>query len=103
MSDFNYERDVKNAGKPVLIDFYATWCGPCKVLSKKLDQFEKDYEEQIKVIRLNIVKHSEFAMNNNVRGVPSLLLYREGRFVDQYIGDLTMQQLEEFTGVNVGN
>ena len=103
MSDFNYERDVKSAGKPVLIDFYATWCGPCKVLAKKLDQFEEEHGEKIKVIRLNIVKYNEFAINNNVRSVPSLLLYREERFVDQYIGDLTMQQLEEFTGVNVGN
>ena len=52
---------------------------------------------------MNIVNHTEFAMANNMRSVPGMLLYKEGRFVDQYIGDLTMQELKEFVGVSDGN
>lgn len=80
----------------VLVDFYADWCAPCRMLSKQLEQYQTEVNE-VKVVKVNIEEEQEMSMAFGVRSIPALFYMEEGEVIDQTTGMKTVQQLKEFT------
>lgn len=86
-SDQNFEKDVLKSSTPVLVDFWAEWCGPCKALAPKLDEIAKEYDGKIIVAKVDIDQNKETPTQYGVRGVPTLALFKGGEVIDQIVGN----------------
>lgn len=95
-SDADFDRDVLKAKKPVLVDFWAPWCQPCKLISPLIDEIAKDYVGRLQVCKLNVDENQEVTAKYGVRGIPSLLLFVEGEVVATRVGGLSKSQLTAF-------
>src|SRR3977135_1329998 len=84
--DSNFDSEVAKSGVPVLVDFWAEWCGPCRMMSPTVDAIATDYLGKVKVGKLNVDEHGAIAMRYNVRGIPTLLLFKGGKIVEQKVG-----------------
>ena len=93
VTDSSFEKEVLDADKPVLVDFWAEWCGPCRMLAPVLDQLAKDYDGRVRVGKLNVDEHSSIATRYGVMSIPTLLLFKEGKVVEQYIGSTSRDNL----------
>ena len=82
----NFENEVINADKPVLLDFYADWCGPCKMLSPVLSEIADEYAEVLKVAKVNVDDEPELAMKFKVSSIPMLVLFKNGKIVSTSVG-----------------
>ena len=82
----NFENEVINADKPVLLDFYADWCGPCKMLSPVLSEIADEYADVIRVAKVNVDDEPELAMKFKVSSIPMLVLFKDGRIVSTSVG-----------------
>jgi len=89
----NFDDETKKAGSPLLVDFWAEWCGPCRMLAPVLDQLAKDYDGRVRVGKLNVDDHSAIATRYGVMSIPTLLLFKEGKVVEQYIGSTSRDNL----------
>jgi thioredoxin 1 len=87
-TDANFESDVLKAEVPVLVDFWAEWCGPCKALTPKLEEIAQEFGDKIKVVKLNIDEHPNSPVKYGVRGIPTLILFKAGQEVDQIVGNV---------------
>ena len=85
-SDATFDTDVINADVPVLVDFWAEWCGPCRMMTPTVDAIAADYAGRVKVGKLNVDENGGTAMRYNIRGIPTLLLFKGGKVVDQKVG-----------------
>src|SRR5438876_3380482 len=85
-TDSNFEETVINAGVPVLVDFWAEWCGPCKRMAPTVDALAGDYAGKVTIGKLNVDENPNTAVKFNVRGIPALLLFKGGELVDQVGG-----------------
>lgn len=92
-TDAAFDQDVLNSDLPVLVDFWAPWCGPCRAMSPTVDAVAADYEGRIKVGKLNTDENQATAMRYQVRGIPTLLLFKGGRVVDQRVGAMPKAEL----------
>ena len=95
-SDNDFENDVVKAEKPVLLDFWAEWCGPCKMIAPLLDSIADEYKDKLTVVKLNIDENPQTPPKYNVRGIPTLLLFRDGSVTAQQVGAVSKAQLEAF-------
>ena len=95
-SDAAFERDVLNADQPVLLDFWAEWCGPCKMIAPILDAIADEYKDRLRVVKLNIDENPQTPPKYNVRGIPTLLLFRDGSVAAQQVGAVSKAQLQAF-------
>ena len=95
LSDDIFEADVINSDKPVLVDFWAEWCGPCKMIAPILDDISKDYEGRLIIGKLNVDHNDQTPPKYGIRGIPTLLLFKNGEVVATKVGALS-QLINEF-------
>ena len=86
-SDQTFEQDVLNSATPVLVDFWAEWCGPCKALAPKLEEIAGEMKDRVRVLKLNIDENPGAPAKYGVRGIPTMILFKGGRDVDQIVGN----------------
>jgi thioredoxin 1 len=96
ITDANFEEEVLNAGDPVLVDFWAEWCGPCKMIAPVLDEIAEEYAGKIKVCKLDVDANPDTAPKYNVKGIPTLILFKNGTAEAKKVGALSKSQLAAF-------
>ena len=96
LSDDSFEEDVIKSDKPVLVDFWAEWCGPCKMVAPILDDIAGDYEGKLVIGKLNVDHNDQTPPKYGIRGIPTLLLFKNGEVVATKVGALSRAQLTEF-------
>jgi thioredoxin 1 len=100
-TDASFEQDVMKSEQPVLLDFWAEWCGPCKMIAPILDTIAADYKDKLRVVKLNIDENPKTPPKYNIRGIPTLLLFRGGTVAAQQVGAVSKAQLENFLNNNL--
>ena len=92
-SDQNFEQDVLNSPQPVLVDFWATWCGPCRMMSPTVDAIAAEYAGRAKVGKLNVDENLSVASRYGIRSIPTLLLFKAGQIQEQVVGTVPKETL----------
>jgi thioredoxin 1 len=101
VSDASFEDDVIKAEGPVLVDYWAEWCGPCKMIAPVLDEIAQTYAGKLKVCKLNIDENQETPPKYGVRGIPTLMLFKNGNVEATKVGALSKSQLAAFLDANI--
>ena len=101
LTDENFENDVLNNETPVLIDFWAEWCGPCKMIAPVLAEIAKEYDGKVKVMKLNVDENTDTPAKYGVRGIPTLILFKNGKVEATKVGAMTKSQLAGFLDENL--
>jgi thioredoxin 1 len=96
VSDSTFDADVLRAGGPVLVDFWAEWCGPCKMIAPYLDELAAEFDGKVTVAKLNIDENPQTPMKYGVRGIPTLILFKDGQVAATKIGALPKSKLYEW-------
>ena len=86
ISDTSFEQDVVKAGRPVLIDFWAEWCGPCKAIAPMLNDIAEEYRDKLTIVKLNVDENPKTSQRFNVRSIPTLILFKNGQVEGQKVG-----------------
>ena len=92
----NFETEVLKADKPVLVDFWAEWCGPCKMLAPTLDEISQEYGDKIKVLKVDVDQNNELASQYGIMSIPALLIFKDGKVMDKKMGALPKADIEKF-------
>ena len=100
-SDDSFEQEVLQSQLPVLVDYWAEWCGPCKMIAPILDEVAKEYEGRIKVAKLNIDENQNTPPKYGIRGIPTLMLFKNGNVEATKVGALSKSQLIAFIDSNI--
>ena len=101
LTDDSFDTDVINASGLILVDFWAEWCGPCKMIAPLLSDIAEEYAGQVTVAKLNIDQNDGTPPKYGIRGIPTLLLFKDGGVVDTKVGALSKTQLKEFLDNNL--
>lgn len=101
VSDASFEEEVLNSDVPVLIDYWAEWCGPCKMIAPVLEELAAEYGDKIKIAKLNIDENPETPPKYGIRGIPTLMLFKGGNVEATKVGAVSKSQLAEFIDSNV--
>ncbi len=101
VGDDNFDSLVLEATKPVLVDFWAPWCGPCKAIAPALEAIAAQYGEKIQVLKMNVDDNTQTPGQYGVRGIPTLMLFQDGEVIATQVGALTQVQLANFIDTHV--
>ncbi|MFT6430018.1 MAG: thioredoxin 1 [Halopseudomonas sp.] len=101
VTDSSFESEVLKADGPVLVDYWAEWCGPCKMIAPVLDEIAKEYQGKLKIAKLNIDENADTPPKYGVRGIPTLMLFKDGNIEATKVGALSKSQLAAFLDSNI--
>ena len=96
LSDASFEADVLQAGTPVLVDYWAEWCGPCKMIAPILDEVAGTYQGKLQVTKMNVDENREIPAKFGIRGIPTLMLFKDGQLAATKVGAMSKAQLTAF-------
>lgn len=91
--DDTFDQEVLKSTVPVLVDFWAPWCGPCKMIAPVVEELAQEYQGRLKVVKVNVDNHKQAAMQYNVRGIPNLILFSGGELQEQIVGAVDKKEL----------
>ena len=100
-NDSNFDADVVNSDKPALVDFWAEWCGPCKMIAPFIDEAADEYADKLSVVKLNVDESPNVAAKFGIRSIPTLMLFKDGAVQAQKVGAFSKSQLTEFLDSNL--
>ena len=96
VSDAAFEADFLKSSKPVLVDYWAAWCGPCKMIAPILEEVAKEYGDKVMIAKLNVDENPETAAKFGIRGIPTLMLFKDGQVAQTKVGAMSKSQLTAF-------
>ena len=97
----NFDEQVLKSSTPTLVDFWAPWCGPCKMISPILEELAPEFSEKVSFVKVNVDDNPNLAAKYGIRGIPSLLIIKDGEVVDAHVGGVSQEQLKDFINKNV--
>jgi thioredoxin 1 len=95
LSDDTFQKEVLESDKPVMVDFWASWCGPCLALAPIIDEIAETYSDKIKICKLNVDENQKTAMQYGIKGIPTILFFKNGQVVEQSVGLVPKDYLED--------
>ena len=101
INDSEFEKEVTNSAEPVLIDFWAEWCGPCKMLTPVIEQLSEEMKGKIKIVKMNIDENPESPSTLGVRSIPTLMIFKDGKQVASKVGAHPKNKLEEWINSSI--
>lgn len=101
VTDDSFESDVISSNIPIIVDFWAQWCGPCKTLAPLLEDVAKDYEGKVKFVKMDIDKNPATPPKFSILGIPTLILFKDGQVKKTHVGLLTKAKLQQFIDSNI--
>jgi thioredoxin 1 len=93
VDDSNFQGEVLQSDKPVLVDFWAIWCGPCKMIAPTIEELAKEYDGKLKVTKMDVDANPKTAMQYGIRSIPTLLIFKGGQVVEQIVGAVSKRHL----------
>ncbi len=97
-----WDKEVIQSPNPVMVDFWATWCSPCKVIAPVVEELAREYEGKVKFVKVNTDENTDLASRYQIRGIPTLMFFKEGKMIDQLVGAIPKAQLKTKLDVLLG-
>ena len=101
VTDATFDADVLKASVPVLVDYWAEWCGPCKMIAPVLEETAKEYAGKLKIAKMDVDANQEIPAMHNIRGIPTLMLFKDGKPIATKVGAMSKSQLNAFIAAHV--
>lgn len=101
VSDRDFETMVLNAGKPAFVDFWAPWCGPCRIIGPIVEELAPSYEGKAVIVKINVDENPETAQKFQVTSIPTLMMFKDGKLVDRAVGAMPRSELQKFIDRNL--
>ncbi len=101
VSDASFDGDVMKSSTPVLVDYWAEWCGPCKMIAPVLDEVASTYQGKLQIAKMNVDENREVPAKFGIRGIPTLMLFKDGQLAATKVGALSKAQLQQFLDANL--
>ncbi len=95
VTDTTFAKEVLESGKPAMVDFWATWCGPCRMVAPTVEVLSKEYGDQVVIAKVDVDNNQEVAAEFGIRNIPTLLFFKDGKVVDKVVGVAPKSQLEQ--------
>jgi thioredoxin 1 len=96
VTDATFETDVLQSPEPVVVDFWAEWCGPCKMIGPSLEEIAKEMDGKVKIVKMNVDENQQVASKMGIRSIPTLLLFKDGKLASQKVGALPKSELTKW-------